>query len=143
MIIIDYHSVCNVWWCNCAPERTRIQKGQRSIMTPIDSLFRTKQGPAGQRCVREAHEAHEAHLAYPAHLAHPAHPAHTAISMLDWPDDFHRDNSSFSAFEKKRVTDGPTDRPTDRRTDTPSYRDARTHLKMENPQSPEWLKKSN
>ena len=32
-------------------------------------------------------------------------------------------------------TDGPTDRPTDgptdRRTDTPSYRDARTHLKNE------------
>ncbi len=29
-----------------------------------------------------------------------------------------------------RQTDRPTDRPTDRRTDTPSYRDARTHLKM-------------
>ena len=29
-----------------------------------------------------------------------------------------------------RRTDGPTDRPTDQWTDTPSYRDARTHLKM-------------
>ena len=28
-------------------------------------------------------------------------------------------------------TDGRTDRQTDRRTDTPSYRDARTHLKTE------------
>ena len=28
-----------------------------------------------------------------------------------------------------RPTDGPTDRRTDGRTDTPSYRDARTHLK--------------
>ena len=27
-------------------------------------------------------------------------------------------------------TDRPTDGPTDRRTDTPSYRDARTHLKI-------------
>ena len=30
----------------------------------------------------------------------------------------------------ERRTDGPTDRRTDRRTDTPSYRDARTHLKI-------------
>ena len=30
------------------------------------------------------------------------------------------------------VTDGPTDGPTDGRTDTPSYRDARTHLKTNN-----------
>ena len=75
-----------------------------------------KQGPAGQRCVREAHEAHEANEAHEAHLAHPAHPAHTAISMLDWPDDFHRDNSSFSAFEKKTGY-GPTIHPTDRPTD--------------------------
>ena len=29
------------------------------------------------------------------------------------------------------VTDGPTDGRTDRRTDTPSYRDARTHLKTD------------
>ena len=28
------------------------------------------------------------------------------------------------------LTDGPTDGPTDGRTDTPSYRDARTHLKI-------------
>jgi len=83
-----------------------------------------KQGPAGQRCVREAHEAHEAHLAHEAHEAHlahpahPAHPAHSAISMLDCPDDFHKENSSFSAFEKKNrlPTDRQTDRPTDGRT---------------------------
>ena len=31
--------------------------------------------------------------------------------------------------KKLSVTDGPTDRRTDGRTDTPSYRDARTHLK--------------
>ena len=30
-----------------------------------------------------------------------------------------------------RPTDQPTDRPTDRRTDTTSYRDARTHLKID------------
>ena len=32
----------------------------------------------------------------------------------------------------KEKNGGPTDRRTDRRTDTPSYRDARTHLKMKN-----------
>ena len=53
-----------------------------------------------------------------AHLAHSAHQAHTAMSMLDCPDDFQRENGPFSAFEKKkRVTDGPTDRPTDGPTD--------------------------
>ncbi len=31
------------------------------------------------------------------------------------------------------VTDGPTDRPTNGRTDKASYRDARTHLKMDTP----------
>ena len=40
---------------------------------------------------------------------------------------------SISCIFYKSVTDGPTDqptnRPTDQRTDTPSYRDARTHLK--------------
>ena len=57
---------------------------------PFRASIDKKQGPAGQRCVREAHEAHEANEAHEAHLAHPAH---TAISMLDWPDYFHRDNS--------------------------------------------------
>ena len=42
----------------------------------------------------------------------------------------------FSSFENNtgpidRRTDGRTDRRTDGRTDIPSYRDARTHLKME------------
>ena len=54
---------------------------------------RIKQGPAGQRCVREAHEAHEAYEANEANEAHDAHEAHLAISTLDWPNDFHRDNS--------------------------------------------------
>ena len=36
-----------------------------------------------------------------------------------------------NALRTDRRTDGPTDRPTDRRTDEPSYRDARTHLKIE------------
>ena len=35
----------------------------------------------------------------------------------------------FSYFDES-VTDRQTDGPTDRRTDRPSYRDARTHLKM-------------
>ena len=39
-----------------------------------------------------------------------------------------------SAYSADGPTDGPTDRrtngPTDQRTDIPSYRDARTHLKM-------------
>ena len=38
--------------------------------------------------------------------------------------------SSLPAETKALQTDRPTDGPTDRRTDTPSYRDARTHLKM-------------
>ena len=44
-------------------------------------------------------------------------------------------NKSFAGLSlptKKRhygPTDGPPDRPTDGRTDTPSYKDARTHLK--------------
>ena len=67
------------------------------------------------------YEAHE------AHLAHPAHNAHSAMSMLDCPNDFHRENSSFSAFEKNRLH---RDGPSDRRTDATSYRDARTHLKI-------------
>ena len=37
------------------------------------------------------------------------------------------DNSNYG---KKMRTDGPTDGPTDGRMDKPSYRDARTHLKI-------------
>ena len=78
------------------------------------------------------------------------------MSMLGCPNDFHEEKCSFSAFKKNGLwTDGPSDRPsdgssdgrTDRRTDgrmdgrtdgqkdgwtdpeTPSYRDARMHLK--------------
>ena len=44
-------------------------------------------------------------------------------------------NKSFADFvaarRKKEVNDGPTNGPTDGRTDIPSYRDARTHLKIE------------
>ena len=52
------------------------------------------------------------------------------------PDDIHVEKPSFLQFEKNalrtdRQTDQPTDGLTDRRTDTPSYRDARTHLKRE------------
>ena len=54
------------------------------------------------------------------------------MSMLDCPNEFHRENSSFSAFQKNRLhRDRRTDRPTYRPTDTTSYRDARTHLKKE------------
>ena len=72
-----------------------------------------EQGPAGQRCVREAHEAH------------PAHQAHSAMLMLDCPNDFHRENSSFLAFKKTRYTgmDQRTNGRTDRRT--------RPHLEMQ------------
>ena len=38
--------------------------------------------------------------------------------------------------EIQLVCDGRTDGPTDRRTDTPSYRDARTHLKIRKSPSP-------
>ena len=55
--------------------------------------------------------------AYQAHEAHEAHQAHSEMSMLDCPDDFHRESGSYTAFEKKRVTQGQTDRPTNRRTD--------------------------
>ena len=46
--------------------------------------------------------------------------------LLGLPDDIHEEKPSFLQFKKKRITDGPTDR----RTDGPSYRDARTYLKM-------------
>ena len=53
------------------------------------------------------------------------------MSMLDCPDDFHRENRSFSALKKTgyRRTDRPIDGPTDRPTDTTSYGVARTHLR--------------
>ena len=67
--------------------------------------------------------AYEAHEAHEAHLAHPAHQAHKAMSMLDCPDDFHREKGSFSAFKKNGLhRDGPTDGRTDRRT--------RPHIEM-------------
>jgi len=99
----------------------------------------TKQGPAGQRCVH-GHIKHMKHM-YEAHVwstwSTPSTPCTLSVlSILDCPNDFQRENSSFSAFKKKQVTqgrtDGWTDRRTDRRTDgqtdTTSYRDARTHL---------------
>ena len=42
--------------------------------------------------------------------------------LLGLPDDIHEEKHSFLQFKKKRITD--------RRTDRPSYRDARTHLKI-------------
>ena len=61
-----------------------------------------------------AYEAHEAHEAFQAHEANPAHQAHKAMSMLDCPDDIHRENGSFPGFKKNglhrdRRTDGRTD----------------------------------
>ena len=51
--------------------------------------------------------------------------------FLSFPDEIHKEKPSFLDFENNwSPTDGPTDRPTDRRTDRPSYRDARTHLKI-------------
>ena len=56
------------------------------------------------------------------------------VMLLGLPDDIHEEKPSFLQLKKKRITDGrtdgPTDGPTDRRTDGPSYRDARTHLKI-------------
>ena len=49
--------------------------------------------------------------------------------MMDRHDDFHRENGSFPASKKDRVTQGRTDGQTDGRTDTTSYRDARKPLK--------------
>ena len=69
------------------------------------------------------YEAHE------AHLAHPAHQAHSEMSMLDCPDDFHRESGSYTAL-KKRVTQGQTDRPTDRQTDRQTDGRTRPHIEM-------------
>ena len=53
-------------------------------------------------------------------------------TFLGLPDDIHEEKP-FLDFENNWLpTDGRTDRPTDRRTDRPSYRDARTHLIMQN-----------
>ena len=75
----------------------------------------------------QAHEGHEANEAHEAHLAHPVHHAHSEMSMLDCPDDFHRESGSYTALKKTGYTgtDQPTDQQTDRRTDMTSYRDAR------------------
>ena len=60
--------------------------------------------------------------------------------FLGLPDDIHEEKPSFFDFENNWLptdgptdgrTDGPTDRRTDGQTDRPSYRDARTHLKMD------------
>ena len=48
---------------------------------------------------------------------------------------FHDFNSCVTDGRTNRRTDGRTDGRTDRRTDTPSYRDARTHLKRNLSQS--------
>ena len=53
-----------------------------------------------------------------------------SVMLLGLPDDIHEEKPSFLQFKKKRITDRPTDGRTDGRTDRPSYRDARTHLKI-------------
>ena len=51
--------------------------------------------------------------------------------FVGFPDEIHEEKPSFLDFENNWLrTDRPTDGPTDGRTDRPSYRDARTHLKM-------------
>ena len=50
-----------------------------------------------------------------------------AIKIIDFPVF----DESVTNGRTDGPTDGPTDRPTDGRTDTPSYRDARTHLKTD------------
>ena len=51
--------------------------------------------------------------------------------FLGLPDDIYEEKPSFLHSKKNALrTDGRTDGPTDGRTDRPSYRDARTHLKM-------------
>ena len=59
---------------------------------------------------------------------------YTAISRVRVGRGSNAQKSSKKLFFTKasrtdRPTDRPTDGPTDGRTDTPSYRDARTHLK--------------
>ena len=46
-----------------------------------------------------------------------------SMMFLGLPDDIHEEKPSFFNFENNWL-------PTDGRTDGPSYRDARTHLKM-------------
>ena len=54
-----------------------------------------------------------------------------ATNRVGFPEKIHEEKPSFSDFEKNWLrTDGRADGPTDRRTDRPSYRDARTHLKI-------------
>ena len=47
--------------------------------------------------------------------------------FVGFPDEIHKERPSFLDFENNWLR---TDGPTDQRTDRPSYRDARTHLKM-------------
>merc|ERR1712002_1019632 len=59
-----------------------------------------------------------------------------SVMFLGLPDNIHEEKPSFLLSKKTHYgptdgpTDGRTDGPTDRRTDRPSYRDARTHLKI-------------
>ena len=54
-----------------------------------------------------------------------------SVMFLGFPNEIHEEKPPFLDFEINWLhTDGRTDRRTDGPTDTPSYRDARTHLKM-------------
>ena len=54
-----------------------------------------------------------------------------SVMFLGLPDDIHEEKPSFLQFKKNALrTHRPTDGRTDGRTDRPSYRDARTHLKI-------------
>merc|ERR1712228_746322 len=63
-----------------------------------------------------------------------------SLMLLGHPNNIDGEKPAFSDFENKWLpTDRLTDGRTDRRTDRPSYRDARTHLKMGISEEPQIL----
>ena len=120
--------------CACVNDRFNEQDCAYSILSPspcnISCIKRNKAQQANDAsmgilstwstCMKHMYEAHEAHIDSQPDLSM------TYLDSLLW----------FSCgkcfnFMLKKTGYHPTDRQTDRRTDTPSYRDARTHLKIE------------
>ena len=58
-----------------------------------------------------------------------------SVMFLGFPDEIHEEKALFSNFENNWLR---TDGRTDGRTDRPSYRDARTHLKIEEREREKW-----
>ena len=59
-------------------------------------------------------------------------PFYISVMFLGLPDDIKEEKPSFLQSKKNALrTDGPTNGRTDQRMDRPSYRDARTHLEIE------------